>query len=660
VPQPPDDDSPTNATTTEFRWSYLPSHDTVRFVVLSPPAEATHWHVALAAADGTPIIAESEGSLPLAAAGHTWAVPHLPASSEARTYSLTLSLAAKRGDKACFEQTGLFNRTLRSWEGNTLGQQDVVIPPFTPIRAARTGTGAISIGVVGRELTLSSTGFWAQVAVTSELPSTAAAAAARRPRAPVQILSGPIELVAEFASGETHTATARPGGSSVVVAASATSVQTNSSWTAGALSGHTHATYDYDGCVKLRLVLEPLAKPLLSLTLRVPLKNGEAPFMHTVTDLLRSHFAGRIPAGAGEVYNTTAVYRFELPGPAVPYLWAGGAERGIALFSDNDRGWIPAEPAYQFLRSGDSNQLTIVANLVSPNSERVRGSGVSWDQQREIVLGMMATPAKPQPASPMASARSWWPGEAGGSVAPGQLAMTMTGADFYQGAQSCCNQFYPVGHNYSLYSMFAHVRATGDTGSSNYSVPGGMANDWVRLWVESSQDLQALQCPVGVPGSVCKCAEPSQCSAARTAALKNVYSSVANTQHLLQKMHARDVATNATAAAPTQLLMPYTNPRGVIFDIDTENYLDEWTDYDVADPRWTQSGFTCVGCKGVPTGFSWGRIFRNETAELALNRSAAVGVWRGWSYATDPVPSYADMALWEVDKMTSSFADGVY
>jgi hypothetical protein len=98
----------------------------------------------------------------------------------------------------------------------------------------------------------------------------------------------------------------------------------------------------------------------------------------------------------------------------------------------------------------------------------------------------------------------------------------------------------------------------------------------------------------------------------------------------------------------------------VIFDVDTDNYLDEWTDYDIADPRWTQSGFTCVGCKGVPTGFSWGRIFRNETAALALNRSAAVGVWRGWSYATDPVASYADMALWEVDKMTASFADGPY
>ena len=73
--------------------------------------------------------------------------------------------------------------------------------------------------------------------------------------------------------------------------------------------------------------------------------------MHTVTDYTRMHYAGSIPKGEGEVYNTTAVNRYQLPPPYVPYIYAGGAERGVAVFSSNDAGWIAADPAYQLLRN---------------------------------------------------------------------------------------------------------------------------------------------------------------------------------------------------------------------------------------------------------------------------------------------------------------------
>ena len=55
----------------------------------------------------------------------------------------------------------------------------------------------------------------------------------------------------------------------------------------------------------MELALLPSKTPIDELTLRIPLKIAEAPFMHAVTDLLRFHYAGRIPAGEGEVYNTT-------------------------------------------------------------------------------------------------------------------------------------------------------------------------------------------------------------------------------------------------------------------------------------------------------------------------------------------------------------------
>ena len=238
--------------------------------------------------------------------------------------------------------------------------------------------------------------------------------------------------MAEFAGTEV-----RAAGTSEVVSASDTKATTESRWAAGPLSGTTNVTYDYDGAAKFQLTLDPLAlaTPLTSLQLRIHLKAAEAPFLHTVTDLLRSHFSGRVPDGtSGEVWNSSGVYRFQLPAPFVPYVWVGGAERGIAVFADNDQGWIAAEPAFQLLRNGTT--LTLVANIVSANSPNTtKSGGATWTQPRTIVIGMMATPAKPQPAAPMPSPRSWWPGEAGGAPAPGQLAMTMTGACYYQGSQ---------------------------------------------------------------------------------------------------------------------------------------------------------------------------------------------------------------------------------
>ena len=308
-------------------------------------------------------------------------------------------------------------------------------------------------------------------------------------------------------------------------------------------------------------------------------------------------------------------------------------------------GWIAAEPAIELLRNGTT--LTMQLNLVSRNSAAVReGGGATWSTPRTIVLGMMATPAKPQPTTPAASPRSWWPGQPGGGPASGQLAMTMLGAAFYWGSQSCCDMLYPIDHNYSIYDRLAAVRATGDVGPNNYT--NKWSNDWIKN--EWMPQYDKLQCSSG-PGAICKGGAAPVAS--RTAALQNIEASIANTQGMLQKMHARKAMYNESM----ELLMPYTNPRGVIWDPDLENYLDEWTEYSIDDPRWQQDGFTCIGCKGVPTGFSWGRYERKDSAELSAN--ASKGLWRGWTYATDPVPSYADAAMYYTEKMMQTFSDGI-
>ena len=75
--------------------------------------------------------------------------------------------------------------------------------------------------------------------------------------------------------------------------------------------------------------------------------------------------------------------------------------------------------------------------------------------------------------------------------------------------------------------------------------------------------------------------------------------------------------------------------------------MDEWTEYDVADPRWWVPG--------------WGEMLRFDRKDSpALTHNASVGLWAGYAYQTDPVKSYADMALHYTRKMLETFADGIY
>ena len=89
-------------------------------------------------------------------------------------------------------------------------------------------------------------------------------------------------------------------------------------------SGRVGAEYSSVGAVKvceasdgLQTVGALTTVPLRSLQLRIPLRMTptEATLTHTVTDYTRIHFAGSIPKGEGEVYNTTKVHRYQLPPP---------------------------------------------------------------------------------------------------------------------------------------------------------------------------------------------------------------------------------------------------------------------------------------------------------------------------------------------------------
>lgn len=653
-----------STTTTEFRWSYFPTYDTIRFVVLDPPTAASEWKITLTQAvaahtENQAALSELRGKMPIATSGETWRIPSLAAGSY--TVTMEISSSAEQGS-AAFVQTDSLNRTVRPWENEALGTEDILLPPFTAMtvnKASADGGEGTTVGVVARNMVLSSVGLWSSLSITP--PATP-----REPDpAPIEMLSKPIELAAVI-GGKTFVAAAASASALKVTKATKTAVETSGGWTAGPLSGSISTHYDPDGCMRVELSLDTSETPITELTLRIPVKLEEAPFLHAVTDLLRQHYAGRIPAGEGEVYNTTGITRYQLPGPFVPYIWVGGAARGIAFFADNDKDWLPAAPAYQLIRDSAAGTVTLVVNLISSNA--VPAGGAVLNRPRHITFGLMASPAKPQAAAPLDSPRQWW---LVGGASESQVSLEFLGADYYWGSQTPCLAYYPFLHNYSVFDWLVRVRDTGsvEQSFSNASIPMDPTHQYPYNWIrEQWMPLYT----------------PENCHSCTTASLFNVYESIQYSAHQMLGDFQRRNLSAGSPAKGIGYVVPYTNARGVVWDSDTAQFMDEWTEYDVADPRWNAPlaggadapwckcgsqwcedvdylsplPHTPVSCSANSTAADLPRFRRSQSAELSKN--ASIGLWAGFAYQTDPVKSYADMALHYTMKMLETFADGVY
>ncbi len=544
-------------TDAQFRFSYLPYYDTVRFIVLSPQAGMTDWRVVLTAVGGTQTLAERSGKFPQGPAGETMPVPKLAAG----VYQLTLTLTGN-GAPEHIERT--FTRKIFPWEHNTLGKEQVVIPPFTPLKVDRRQQ---MVECVLRQYRMGSSGFWEQV--TSE----------GHP-----LLAAPMRLEM-VSNGRTY----RAAGSVVAYQKQAPyQVLGATRWKAGPLQGRTNIDYDYDGMMKVTLQLSPTKAPVDSLDLVIPMKADEAWLMHPVTDVLRSHYAGKIPDGAGKVWDSANLPREQLPGPFVPYIFLGGPERGICWFADNDRDWVTdaAKPALEITREGDT--VNLIVHFVNKSS--------IFTRPRTIIFGLQATPAKPMPEKPY-SYRRWW---MQGVKSDSGVNFNLLGACYYWGANTL--QFYPAYKNFSFYDTMSEARKTGKYDAK-------FIDQWMQQFTgaEYSDELRhTLNIHV-------------------LSGLNTMARTPKNTQDS-KKFH---------------YIFPYTNARAINWSDETETYMDEWSIYDIADPRWD----TDVQQKGM-------RFIRDRVDQY----NPLSGVW----YEVDPEESYTDMALYYHKKMLESFADGIY
>ncbi len=577
---------------TEFRFAYYPSLDRVRFLVLTPSPQFEQWELKLTAAGQGTSLADCRGRLPFRPCGETLAVPPLDEGD----YELRLSLSGADGARRELKRT--FERRRFPWENCPFGRDRVVIPPFTPL-VVDEAQG--SVDCVLRRHQLDGAGLWRQVASQER-----------------ELLESPMRLEIET-GGQTQVAA---GGSVTFTDKAADHVRGQASWSAGPVRGRTDFEFEYDGLMRIVLRLEPGAVRVDAMQLAIPMKTAETWLMHPVTDLLRHHYAGRIPNGQGrlwdyggklrdvkytetgspdadgKVWDSRHVARWQLPGPFVPYIWLGGPERGICWFAENDRDWSldPERPVLEIRRVGAAT--TLVIRLATQPFELTRA--------RTIVFGLMATPAKPMPETPV-SFRRWWAGSMGARTR-NTAHFNFMGACYYWGAAGPCFAFYPAFRDFGIYDEFARVRRTGE-------VDRAYTDKWLERFraPEFESRLETYRAHI----------------------------------NWTLNFFAGGGWRGGEAEGKTAYAIPYTNGRAINWGDEVRTYADEWSTLDIADPRWPGEE----------------RFLREPSGGWTLNSYGKLETPRefsGVAYAVDPAPSWQDLVLFYHRRMLDTFADGIY
>ena len=334
------------------KFAYYPRYNTLR--VKCDVSRLVGWRdrargvdCAVTDAKGQEIVRRTLATDGAGVADETFGIADLKAHTLAcgsPEYTLTLSV---RGIPEAVHSKR-FVRHVMEWEGNRYGLSGIVPPPFTPVeRVHDAATGEERVKTILREHTVGDFGLWKQVRAAGR-----------------DILARPIAL----------------RGARLPSTLSATQ------------------DYDVDGLMEWRLRLAPGHYEPFDLV--VPIRPEVGRLMNACVDNIRCNYCGIIPPGKGSVWNgKMATGRSGLLGDYVPYIWIGGPLRGIAVFGENDRGWVTAfntkkdpkddpslPPCQEIVRERDGT-VTLVLHLVQRECDIA--------EERTIRIGFQATPVKP-------------------------------------------------------------------------------------------------------------------------------------------------------------------------------------------------------------------------------------------------------------------------
>ena len=234
------------------------------------------------------------------------------------------------------------------WLNDTTGAEDVILPPYQPLR---TEDGAILPWNRSYRFT------------PCLLPAEVTTAGA-------SVLAGPVVLTVKANGRNLRWQGAAPR----MTEESPSRVVLDGSARCEAMRLSGTALVEYDGMIRVDLRLVPIGEPHIDeLTLEVPLKAEHAEYLY--------HFPGawRSVANSGKLPAAGFTHGFK------PFVWLGDNDRGFSWFCESAENWLPEdrEDAITIVREGDR----VVLRLHVIRGETIR-SPLTY------TFGFEATPAK--------------------------------------------------------------------------------------------------------------------------------------------------------------------------------------------------------------------------------------------------------------------------
>jgi hypothetical protein len=247
------------------------------------------------------------------------------------------------------------------WYGNTIGLEDEVIAPWTPLRS-----DGRSVACWGRVFEFAD----------SPLPTRIVANNA-------ELLARPISLSAATKSGVVNlqssaaTISVSPSGTRAQVAGVVRAVGAPTGVSGGGLSFSVRSSIEFDGMQLFEI--SETSGTLEALTIEIPLVSAHALYRHKWAPAFAG-VSGALPGGTGVIDAS----RF------IPYYWIGDNDRGLFWFAQTDAMWPNADQrdAIEVERTSGNVVLRL----------RILKGGQTLPPGWRFVFGLQPTPVKPLPA----------------------------------------------------------------------------------------------------------------------------------------------------------------------------------------------------------------------------------------------------------------------
>ena len=290
------------------------------------------------------------------------------------TYRAVLRLLDGAG-KELSKRTVEFVRERWPWEHNDVGRDDIVIPPYIPVKAEGN-----AVTVWNRKYAVGKDGLPEKILVGG---------GKRSPGAGPDILGDNPIRVALKSGGKTHQL---QGQGLEIVETRPTTARLRARSVLGPLQVAADITFEYDGWYLVQLTFTPQREtPVESLDMVWTMPGADTLVVQRGDGVEQGYF-GAFPEGEGAVWESTSLNPAAgLLGSWAPACFLGTGDSGLWYLAESDEGWML-----------DDSEACIVAERTQGTPSlrfRFANKSTTLATPRRITFALLATPVMPLPGN---------------------------------------------------------------------------------------------------------------------------------------------------------------------------------------------------------------------------------------------------------------------